>query len=147
MIHICKTISAAFIAMYFSMNVASAQSSLTPTPDVQAAAEKTIGGQISAFRDRDHIKAFSYAAPGIQKMFGTTDRFITMVKSGFGAIYGARNWSFGRSQTVSGSLYQEVLLTGPQGKDWIALYTLSRQSDGSWRISSVQIKPGKSQST
>lgn len=117
------------------------------TPELQIEAQTIIGGQITAFRTRDHDKAFGYAAPTIKKMFANTDRFIGMVKNGYGAIYGARNWNFGRGKSFGDTMVQEVLLVGPQGRNWIALYTLNKQSDGSWKIAGVQMKEGDGQST
>ena len=115
--------------------------------ELQNEAQMIIGSQIEAFRSRDHEKAFSFAAPSIQQIFGSTDRFIKMVKNGYGAIYGARNWSFGRGEVRGDALVQEVLIIGPQGRDWVALYTLRKQPDGSWRIAGVQMKQADLQST
>ena len=115
--------------------------------EAKVAVQSVIDNQINAFRARDHQQAFSYAAPHLQKMFGSTERFIGMVKSGYGAIYGAQQWSFGRSQTVGKEIMQEVLLTGPNGLEWVALYTLRQQEDGSWRIAGVQMKKANALST
>lgn len=104
-------------------------------------AQSIIDGQFQAFRSRNHEKAFGYAAPTLQKMFGNTDRFIGMVKNGYGAIYDARRWSFGRSRMKDGDIYQEVLVSGPNGKDWMALYTVRKQKDGSWKIGGVRLVP------
>lgn len=113
----------------------------------QSAAQSIIDQQISAFRARDHEKAYGFAAPHLQKMFGSTDRFIGMVRSGYGAIYGARQWSFGRSKVVGQTIMQEVRLTGPNGVDWVALYTMREQPDGSWKIAGVQMKKADALST
>lgn len=117
------------------------------SPDVEAptqlrsAGQTTINGQFNAFRAREHEQAFSFAAPQLQKIFGDTNRFIGMVKQGYSAIYDARQWSFGRSRMKDGALYQEVLLEGPQGKNWKALYTLRKQEDGTWKIGGVRLVP------
>ena len=112
-----------------------------------SAAQVVIDSQITAFRNGDHAQAFSYAAPGLQRMMRSQDNFIAMVKQGYGAIYGARNWSFGRSRSDGGTLYQEVLLTGPDGNGWTALYTLRQEPDGSWRIHGVQMQRTAAQTT
>ncbi|MEP0945194.1 MAG: DUF4864 domain-containing protein [Rhizobiaceae bacterium] len=124
-----------------------AQSGPKLPPQLQKTAESIIGGQISAFKAGDHDAAYGYAAPSIRQIFGSTDRFIGMVKKGYGPIYGARNWSFGRGEARGDALIQEVLLIGPQGRDWVALYTLRKQPDGTWRIAGVQMKPAELQST
>jgi len=138
-----------WLAMCLSVDATGAQSRPQSRPqlpnDLKMMAQAVIGGQISAFRAGEHEIAFGYAAPSIRQMFGSTDQFIGMVKSGFGAIYGARNWSFGRGENKEDALLQEVMITGPRGRDWIALYTLRKQADGSWRIAAVQIKPAEMQ--
>ncbi|NKB52450.1 MAG: DUF4864 domain-containing protein [Rhizobiaceae bacterium] len=115
--------------------------------ELQTVVQSIIGGQINAFKTRDHEAAFGYAAPSIQQMFGSTDQFIGMVKNGYGAIYGARNWSFGRGEAKGDALIQEVMIIGPQGLDWVALYTLRKQADGTWRIAGVQMKPAELRNT
>lgn len=109
--------------------------------------QAVIDGQISAFRSQNHEQAFGYAAPRLQTMFGSTERFIGMVKKGYGPIYGARNWKFGRSRENGSEVWQEVRLTGPKGRDWVALYTMRQQADGSWRIAGVQMKKAEELST
>ena len=115
--------------------------------EMASGAQGVIDSQIRAFRSRDHDQAFSYAAPNMQKMFGSTERFIGMVKNGYGAIYGAQGWSFGRSRMQAGTLVQEVLITGPQGRQWTAIYMMRQEGDGSWHIHGVQMRQGPGQST
>lgn len=110
-------------------------------------AQQVIDSQINAFRSGQHEEAFSYASPNLRKFFGSTERFIEMVRGGYGAIYGARNWSFGRSRLDERTLYQEVLLTGPKGGNWVALYSLQQQADGSWKITAVHMRKAQAQST
>jgi len=110
-------------------------------------AQEIINGQFQAFRDRQHKTAFGFAAPHLQTLFGSTDRFIGMVKKGYGPIYNAKEWSFGRSRFDNGTVFQEVLVSGPDGRQWMALYEVRQQSDGSWRINGVQLVPSKAQST
>jgi hypothetical protein len=38
-------------------------------------------------------------------------------------------------------IYQEVLISGRDGKDWTAIYQVARQPDGSFKINGVQIVP------
>ena len=98
-----------------------------------------IAGQIDAFRTGAHEKAFSYAAPSIRSMFGSIDRFIAMVRGGYGAIYGAKRYDFGRSQVTRDTILQEVLITGPMDGQWAAIYTLRRQPGGEWKIAGVRM--------
>jgi len=105
-------------------------------------AQSTIDGQFQAFRDRDHLTAFSKAAPQLQQLFGSVERFVAMVKKGYGVIYDAKGWSFGRTKLKDGLLFQEVQVNGPNGRQWTALYTMRQLPDGSWRIAAVQLLPG-----
>ena len=104
------------------------------------AVRAVIGGQIDAFRAGAHETAFGFAAPSIRTMFGSTDRFISMVRSGYGAIYGAKRYDFGRTRVTRDTILQEVLITGPMDGQWTAIYTLRRQEDGSWKIAGVQMQ-------
>ncbi|MEM9733918.1 MAG: DUF4864 domain-containing protein [Pseudomonadota bacterium] len=132
-------------SILFTPSMASAQD--VPAAKLQQL-QMVIDNQITAFRTQKHDQAFSYAAPRLQRIFGSTERFIGMVKNGYGAIYGARNWNFGRSrQNGSSEVWQEVRLTGPQGRDWVALYTMRQMPDGTWRIAGVQIKKAEELST
>ncbi|EFL90353.1 DUF4864 domain-containing protein [Ahrensia sp. R2A130] len=110
-------------------------------------AETVIGGQMRAFRARKHDEAFGYASPNIRKMFGNTDRFVGMVKSGYSVIYGAQSWTFGRNRLEGKVMYQEVDIIGPDGFAYAALYTLEKQADGTWRIAGVQVRKGAAVAT
>ena len=74
-------------------------------------------------------------------MFPSIDRFIGMVRSGYEVIYSAQSHTFGRNIDVNGRIHQEVIITGPNGKQWQAVYTLQRQSEGSWKIVGVKLEP------
>ena len=147
MFKVAKSACVSFMVILLATGIVRAQSEPTMPAELQTEAQRIIGSQIQAFRSEDHEKAFSFAAPSIQQIFGSTDRFIKMVKNGYGAIYGARNWSFGRGEVRGDALVQEVLIIGPQGRDWVALYTLRKQPDGTWRIAGVQMKQADLQST
>ena len=107
--------------------------------DDGAASQRVIADQIDAFKSGDHERAFSHAAPGIRSAFGSPDNFVGMVKRGYMPVFDPQQFSFGRYSERGGTLYQEVLVTGPQGKEWVALYTLRRHPDGSLRITGVRI--------
>jgi len=111
--------------------------------DVQAEAQQLIESQIKAFLNNDAETAYSFAAPGIKALYPDKDVFFAMVKRGYEPVYHPGNYAFGRSQSQDGDalVYQEVLITGADGKDWSAIYQLGRQPDGSYKINGVQIVP------
>jgi len=136
------------VALFYDTGPARAQFSAAEAPaEMRARAQTVIDGQIRAFRAERHEEAFSYAAPGIRSVFGSTNRFIKMVKKGYRPIYDARDWQFGRSRMKGADLFQEIALTGPDGRQWVALYTLRQQANGAWKITGVQIKKSLAQPT
>lgn len=103
-------------------------------------AQNTISSQIEAFKADQNDKAFSFADPTIATMFPTVEAFMAMVESGYKPVQKPEQYSFGRSKELGDrQIMQEVLVTGPDGKDYMAVYQLIRQPDGSWKISGVSL--------
>jgi hypothetical protein len=105
------------------------------------AAQDAIDGQIKAFLAGDNAAAYSYAAPNIKQIFPTLETFMAMVTSGYQPVYRPRNYVFGKVRELSASsIVQQVLLVGPDGKDYVAIYTLELQPDGKFRITGVSLR-------
>ena len=136
------------VAIIFSMvmlvGTAQAQS---VSADSTTATQEVIRDQLSAFQAGDYDRAFSHAAPTIKQIFQTKERFITMVKNGYAPLYDPESYAFSRNIEQGGSIYQEVLVTDQNGKQWQAVYTLKQQGDGSWKITGVKMEPYKGAST
>ena len=111
--------------------------------DALQATQALIQQQIQAFLHDDANTAYSFAAPGIKAMFPDKDAFFAMVKKSYAPVYHPGNYAFGRNRSVDdgATIYQEVLITGSDGKDWSAIYQVTRQPDGSYKINGVQIVP------
>lgn len=109
--------------------------------DAAREAQTIITSQIEAFLSDDTARAYSFAAPIIKQLYPDPERFMQMVRQGYSPVYRPGNVAFGRSQESGDGarVLQEVLLTGPGGEDWTALYTLERQADGSYKIAAVRI--------
>ena len=106
-----------------------------------AAVRSTISGQLDAFRNGDAAGAYGYAAPSIKEMFPTPERFARMVERGYGPIYDGEEPVFLDGRSVEGGDYaQEVRFTDDMGRSWTALYTLSEQPDGRWRITGCYLR-------
>ena len=112
-----------------------------------SASQLVVENQIKAFHQRQHEEAFNYAAPALRIVFRDVENFIRMVKRGYNPIYAAQNWSFGRSRTEGEKNHHEVLISGPNGGEWTALYTLQKQIDGMWKIVGVQLLKSTGKST
>jgi len=104
------------------------------TDSDRAAIEQVIRNQIAAFQRDDAHEAFGYASPGIRAQFGTAERFMGMVRSGYRPVYRPRSVAFGETRVISGIVVQEVFVVGPLGQAWVALYPMERQPDGTWKI-------------
>ncbi|NTJ64404.1 DUF4864 domain-containing protein [Agrobacterium rhizogenes] len=104
-------------------------------------AQGLIEQQIEAFLHDDAATAYSFAAPGIKALFPDKDSFFAMVKKSYQPVFHPGNYAFGKSRAIDNGavVYQEVLITGTDDKDWTAIYQITRQPDGSYKINGVQI--------
>ena len=112
------------------------------------AAQGTIEAQLKAFQAGDGALAYSYAAPTIQRIFPTADIFMGMVESAYQPVRNPRNYAFVKVQEMgANSIVQQVLITGADGKEYEAVYTLELQPDGVYRITGVGLRASNSLST
>jgi hypothetical protein len=109
--------------------------------DEAASARDIIESQINAFLNDDMATAYSFASPAIKQIYPDKSRFFDMVKRGYQPVYRPGNFAFGRSKAAADGtgIVQEVIIQGPGGQDWTALYSLERQPDGSFKINGVQM--------
>ncbi len=101
--------------------------------DVQTI-RRVIEQQIDAFKRDDATGAYSFAAPGIQKIFPTAEIFMRMVRQGYQPVYRPRSYAFDELTRIEGKLVQPVRVVGPDGVPVTALYIMERQPDRSWKI-------------
>lgn len=112
------------------------------------AAQSTIEQQLRAFQAGDGERAYSYAAPNIKRLFPTIETFMGMVNGGYKPVANPRSFEFGKvEEQPGGQITQEVLIIGPDGKNYRALYTLELQPDGAYRITGVSLRADNSYST
>ncbi len=98
-----------------------------------------ISAQLEAFQRNDGAAAYAYAAPTIQQKFGSAVSFMTMVRSGYPAVYRPREVAFLEARVKDGVTVQALRLVGPDGAGVVALYFMEQQPDGSWRINGVTL--------
>jgi hypothetical protein len=112
------------------------------------AAQGTIEAQLKAFQAGDGALAYSYAAPNIKRIFPSVEVFMGMVEGGYQPVRNPRQFAFGKVEELgAGSIAQQVLITGPDGKEYEALYTLEMQPDGVYRITGVSLRASNALST
>ncbi|MCA1407855.1 DUF4864 domain-containing protein [Ensifer sp. IC3342] len=103
--------------------------------------QSIIRAQIKAFLEDDADTAYSFASPAIRTKFPDKIIFFDMVKRRYQHLYRPGNFAFGRSKVVGEEVFQEVLISGSDGKDWTAIYDLVHQPDGSYKINGVMMLP------
>lgn len=133
-----KRYLSAAVILLASFGTASAES-LAPAD--QSAIQDIIKDQVAAFKADNSVVAFSYAAPSIKRMFQNDEHFMSMVRQQYQPVFSPRAFAFGRLADKGQGPVQEVYITGPAGKDWIAVYTLEKQADGNWKINGCYLRP------
>ena len=109
------------------------------TPDDLAEIRGVIHRQIDAFRRDDAQGAFALASPGVQRSFGTPERFLDTVRMAYRAVYRPSAVSFLELVVIGGEVVQPVQVTDRSGAVWVAYYAMQRQKDGSWRTSGCHL--------
>lgn len=109
-----------------------------------ASVREVITAQMEALRSGDAAGAYAHAAPAIQRMFPTPERFISMVQKGYAPVADARSPVFLRAKEIDETHFaQEVGFNDENGRSWVALYTLALQPDGDWRITGCYLRKGE----
>jgi hypothetical protein len=105
-----------------------------PSADAKAAIVSVISSQIDAFRRDDGAEAFGYASPNIQAKFETPSGFMRMVVEGYFPVYRPKSVRFLDLVRQDELLIQRVLVEGPDGAFYLALYPMVQMHDGTWRV-------------
>ena len=106
----------------------------------RASIRTVIAQQMQAFRADDAALAFSFAAPHLQQLFGSPERFMDMVRNGYGAVYRPQEVQFLDVVELGGQPTQRVLVVGPDRVAVTAYYSMEQQADGTWRISGCVLR-------
>jgi V8-like Glu-specific endopeptidase len=101
-----------------------------------------VQAQLEAFSSGDAAKAFSLAAPGIQQMFGSAERFMSMVRAQYPMVHRAASVSFLRPEAEGDMVMQRVQVTDTAGSPWLVTYLVQRQKDKRWRIGACVVVAG-----
>ena len=123
----------AFLAAVFT--ICALGQTLAASDADRSAVRGIIQGQIEAFKRDDAVRACSYATHALQNMFGSQERFMAMVKEGYKPVYRPRSYAMGEFKDTPEGTSLSVQIQDLEGMDWVAIYTLEQQPDGTWRIS------------
>ncbi|WP_127598355.1 DUF4864 domain-containing protein [Nitratireductor alexandrii] len=112
------------------------------------AAQSTIDKQLQAFLADDGAAAYSHASPTIKKLYPTVGAFMTMVERGYAPVRQPQSYAFGAAKKLDRTtILQKVHLVGPDGRNYVAVYTLELQADGVFRISGCSLRASNALST
>ncbi len=113
-------------------------STANDSTDAENAIRATIGSQLDAFQKDDWVRAFGFASPNIQGMFGDPERFSEMVRGGYPMVWRPRRVEFGELRATERGIAQRMIFVGPEGQLHLADYFMVLV-DGEWRINGVTL--------
>jgi hypothetical protein len=103
--------------------------------EAETQARALIQRQLDAFAQGDAAGAYALAAPGIKVIFPNSGVFMDMVRSRYAPVYHHRSADFGTFKAEGDNVSQALTIVDDDNQVWTAIYTLTRQPDGSWLIS------------
>ncbi len=113
------------------------------TPDDEKSVRAVVEGQLAALAKDDAVKAFSFAAPNVREAIGTATQFLAMVRRSYPVIYRPAATAYLKPEGHDNQVIQRVQIQDAGGNDWLAIYSLQRQKDKTWRISGCRVVPNK----
>ncbi|HEX4842059.1 MAG TPA: DUF4864 domain-containing protein [Limnobacter sp.] len=124
----------------FTLGLAAAftKSALADTTQDQRDTRAVIEAQLAAFQANDSEKAFSFATPNIQTLFGDAATFMQMVKEGYDVVYRPAAVQFVRFETDGANALHVLQMADRNKTLWNVYYVLEKRPDGRWKISSCE---------
>jgi hypothetical protein len=98
-----------------------------------------ISDQIAAFRADDFATAFTFASPTIKRMFGTSERFGEMVRSGYPMVWRPADVRFTGLRDRGGRTVQDVLVIDQVGALHLLEYEMI-ETEAGWQINGVRVR-------
>ena len=107
------------------------------------AVQTVVQNQLAAFASGNADKAFSYAAPDLRKTIGSSAAFMAMVKNSYPVVYRPASVVFLKAEGSGDEVVQKVQMLDASGTPYLAVYSLQRQKDKTWRISGCAVVENK----
>jgi hypothetical protein len=98
------------------------------------AIQDVVQSQLDALSEDDAGRAFSLATEHMRSLIGTPDRFLQMIKDQYPPVYRNRRALFSPPERIDGHTIVIVRLTDKDNSVWLAVYELTREADGAWKI-------------
>lgn len=108
--------------------------------DDAAVIQSSIEAQLEAFRSGDAQLAFSFASDQIRDIFGTPENFVAMVRNQYAVMIAPASIVFLKLEHENGETLQPVQLSDNRGQLWLAVYSMQRDAQGSWRINGCVLR-------
>ena len=118
-----------------------AAESFWPTTQEWADIRSVIQGQLEAFQRKDEAGAYSHAAPSVRQRFPTAEAFNKMVREKYSPFYSPREIKFLTPSIVSGRILQGIQFLSDENQLLLAVFTLERQQDKTWKIKACDMLP------
>ena len=109
----------------------------------EKAVQAVVQSQLAAFANDDADKAFSYAAHELRKTIGNASAFMAMVRNGYPVVYRPASVAFLKPEGTGNDVVQRVQMLDASGASYLAVYSLQRQKDKTWRISGCVVVENK----
>ena len=106
--------------------------------------KQTIQDQLDAFAIDDFKSAYSYAAPSIKEIFSSYSDFEIMIRNSYQAVHRPKSIDFGTVQSTESGAMIKLYLVDPDGDFITAEYSLEKQDNGIWLISSCILSKSSS---
>ena len=114
---------------------------------LSAADEKTVRSvvqaQLAALARDDAEQAFSYAAPNVREALGSASGFLAMVRKSYPVVYRPASVAFLKPEGKDDDVIQRVQMLDSGGESWLAVYSLQRQKNRTWRITGCSVVANK----
>ena len=96
-----------------------------------------IQNQLDAFLEDDFATAFSFASPTIKQMFGSPERFESMVRNGYPMVHRPAGVEYLDQRSEGGRVYQTVEIVDQAGAAHYLEYEMVETPYG-WQINGVR---------
>jgi hypothetical protein len=117
------------------------------SPADWAAIRDVVTEQLAALRSGDAPRAFSFASAGIRARFHDAPTFLRMVQDSYAVLLDARYTEFLEGAVIDARTIQPLRLVLSDDTVLVALYELTREEGGGWRIAGCVIAPSTVKST
>jgi hypothetical protein len=96
--------------------------------------QAVVRAQLNAFAADDAASAFDVATPEVRKTVGDPARFLALVSGNYPMVHHPAGLVFLPARMEEGHVLQVVSLRDGDDKTWLAMFSLERQPDDTWRI-------------